>query len=132
MAESVLTPKSRVALHRAIKKGLPFAAFKKLQAESGIPGNRLIEIIQIPARTLERRRHEGRFHPNESERILRLERLVELALRVFDGDRNAAKAWLTQPNLALGNETPTELASTEIGAREVEYALLGIEAGVYA
>lgn len=123
---------SRVALHREIEEGVPFRTFEDLQDALGLPQGALLDALRIPRRTFERRRDTGRFDPVESERVVRLRTLVEMALEVFDGDADAARAWWTEPNLALGQVRPLDLVSTGPGAREVEDLLLRIEAGVGA
>jgi putative toxin-antitoxin system antitoxin component (TIGR02293 family) len=57
-------------------------------------------------------------------------RVYRLALDLFESDRNAAVAWLSRPNRALNGKTPLRLATTEVGAREVERLVTRLEHGV--
>ena len=50
---------------------------------------------------------------------------------LFEGDRDAAKSWLSAPQKALGGEVPLTIARTELGALEVERAIGRLEHGVF-
>lgn len=123
---------SRFTLHQEIQQGVPFQAFERLRTETGLTQGELLDVLDIPKRTFERRRKTGRFDTAESERIVRLQRLVALARDVFDGDEGTLRSWLGEPNVALGDLSPLDLASTGPGAREVEELLLRIESGVHS
>ena len=83
-------------------------------------------------RTLARRKSKGKLSPDESERLLRLSRVFELAVDLFEGDNAAALRWLTSPRKALEGNTPLAYARTEVGAREVENLIGRMEHGVFA
>jgi putative toxin-antitoxin system antitoxin component (TIGR02293 family) len=55
-------------------------------------------------------------------------RIVHYAEEVF-GDRDFAERWLRQPNPALHDRVPMDVARTEIGARRVEAILSRFEHG---
>jgi len=88
------------------------------------------DVLQIPARTLNRRREEGRLHADESDRLLRVARLFARALELCEGDESGARTWLTSPADGLGGATPLEYASTEVGALEVDALIGRIEHGI--
>jgi putative toxin-antitoxin system antitoxin component (TIGR02293 family) len=69
--------------------------------------------------------------PDESERVLRLIRLYQRAAEVLGG-RDEARAWMQEPNFALGDDTPLHFADTEPGARRLEQLLGQIEHGIIA
>lgn len=123
---------SPIALHRRIQEGVVVELFDVLQDRSGLTQTELLDLVDIPARTFGRRRKAGRFEPDESERIVRLLRIVDLAHRAFEGDGEAARGWLTEPNVALGDARPLDLARTGPGAREVEALLERIDVGVHS
>ena len=54
------------------------------------------------------------------------------AIRLFEGDRDAARSWLMEPALALGGATPFESLTTEVGASEVRRLIGRLKHGVYA
>jgi putative toxin-antitoxin system antitoxin component (TIGR02293 family) len=119
-------------LLEAVEAGFPFSALERLRTATGLEADLLAQTHAIPPRTLTRRRQEGRFLPDESDRILRAARLFSRALQLFEGDRDAAAAWLSTPQPGLGGATPLHLGRTELGAREVETLIERLEAGVFA
>lgn len=110
----------------AVRGGLSVDAFDAVQGFLGVPARELAGVIRVAPRTLQRRREGGRLEPDESERLLRVARVAELALAVLE-DANAAAGWLTRPKRFLGGETPLAYLDTEPGAREVETALYAVE-----
>jgi len=119
-------------LLRAVKKGLPYRAFERLRRNTSLSFERLTNLIDIPRRTMTRRKNEGRFLPDESDRLLRASRLFGKALELFEGDRNAATDWLTTAQPALGGAVPLDLAKNEVGSREVERLVGRIEHGIFS
>lgn len=115
-----------------VEKGFPYRAFENLLARLDVSPTELIELLQIPQRTLTRRRKAGRFAADESERLLRLSRVLDTAVELFEGDRKGSVVWLRSPNRALNGETPLVMSKTEIGAREVENLIGRLEHGVFS
>jgi putative toxin-antitoxin system antitoxin component (TIGR02293 family) len=58
-------------------------------------------------------------------------RIFGRALSLFEGDHDAAKRWLSEPQRALGGEIPMGLARTDVGALEVERLIGRLEYGVF-
>ena len=114
-----------------IQAGLSFRAVRNLQTALGLPLEKIATFLGMSRATLHRRKAQGKIARNESEKLVRYQRLVKKAEEVFD-DSVAAREWLTQPQPGLGNAKPVEFARTEIGAREVENLLGRIEYGVYS
>ena len=110
---------------RAVRAGLPAAAFDALRDALGLPAAALADALGVAPRTLSRRRANGRFTAEESDRLLRAARLTEMAA-VALGDPEAAAEWMTEP-LSLFGEPPLRHADTAPGAREVEDALYVVE-----
>jgi putative toxin-antitoxin system antitoxin component (TIGR02293 family) len=115
-----------------IKSGLPFAMLEAFSLESGIPIVEIASLLALPERTFARRRVSGRLSSAESERLLRVSSIFERAVRLFEGDVQAAVTWLKRPKQALGNRSPWTYLQTEIGAREVEDVIGQLEHGVFA
>ncbi len=115
-----------------IRKGLPWSAFERLQKNSGLPSDQLLDLLQIPRRTLARRKADDRFTPEESDRMVRLARVYARALDFFEGDAEAATRWLTDAQHAFGGITPIEMTRTDVGAQEVERLLGQLEHGVFS
>jgi putative toxin-antitoxin system antitoxin component (TIGR02293 family) len=114
-----------------LKKGLPVSSFEKLHKGIDISSSDLARITNIAIRTLQRRRKQGRFQTDESERLLRLGVLFDKAIEVL-GSVDAARDWMKTPKKPLAGKTPLEYCDTEPGAREVEDLLGRIEHGVFS
>lgn len=119
-------------LHQRVKAGLSFAAVEHLIKALDIPTPALAEALHISPRTFQRRKEAGRLMPDESDRVVRLSRILGKALELFEGDIEGTRSWLTAPLPALGNVSPLELAQTEPGAGEVEALIGRLEHGVFA
>ena len=113
-----------------LKAGLPVESFDNLRNRLDLTDNSLAQIVQIPKRTLSRRRLKGRFNTDESERVLRLTQVYEMAADVF-GSRQKARRWLKKPARGLGGKIPLEYADTYIGANEVIKLLGRIDHGIF-
>ena len=114
-----------------IKEGLPFAELEKLQEYLAIPMEQLAEKLSISKATLQRRKQSGKLDTNQSDRLVRYQRLIQQAKEALEGAENA-RIWLKSPQVGLGGATPLDFADTEYGAREVENLLGRIAYGVYS
>ena len=119
-------------LLRAVKKGFSYRTFERFRRNTSLSFERLIDLIDVPRRTITRRKREGRFLPDESDRLLRASRLFGKTLALFDGDRDAATQWLTTAQPALGGAIPFDLARSEVGGGEVERLIGRLEHGVFS
>ncbi len=118
-------------LLRAVKKGLSYRTFERFRRNTSLSFERVADLIDIPRRTMTRRKRDGRFLADESDRLLRASRLFGMTLELFEGDRDAATEWLTTAQPALGGAIPLDLARTEVGGREVERLVGRLEHGVF-
>lgn len=119
-------------LIREVQRGFSFRALRTFAVATHLPVSRIASLLQIPERTLARRRVAGRLSPDESERLLRLSRVFEKAVELFEGDAVAAVSWLNTPRKALGDATPLAYSRTELGAREVDNLIGRLEHGVFS
>jgi putative toxin-antitoxin system antitoxin component (TIGR02293 family) len=126
-----LAASSTPHLIRELRRGLFFRALEFLASESGIPVSEIAALVGIPPRTLARRKVSGRLAPAESERLLRISRIFELAVGLFNGDIADAVAWLRTPRRILAGSTPLAYSATELGAREVETLIGQLGHGVF-
>ena len=117
-------------LHSRLEEGLSYEAMERLRRVLDLPLSKVSEVLQIPPRTLARRKEAKRLQPDESDRLVRLSRLVGLALKLFEGDLSGTRSWLSAPHAALAGETPLEYATTGVGAREVENLIGRLEHGI--
>lgn len=116
---------------RLLRGGLPGRGLEKLLESLAISRAEFCTALNIPERTLARRLAEGRLTADESEKVLRLARVWERAINVFEGEA-PARDWLKSPNGALENATPLSLLDADIGADEVLNLLGRIEHGVFS
>ncbi|HMO64653.1 MAG TPA: DUF2384 domain-containing protein [Verrucomicrobiota bacterium] len=124
-------PRTTARLLTRVREGLPLRQMEDLRSRLDLTLQELSGQLGLSRATLHRRRREGRLSPEESDRLVRYERLLALAEEVF-GPGEPARQWFRRPAVGLGGETPLEYARTELGAREVERLLGRIEHGVYS
>lgn len=112
-----------------VQKGFSYKSLKNLSQYAA-----LIPLLVAAESTLRRRREtKSRFSMEESERLLRIARVIALAEETF-GDPDSAKRWLKSPKRLLPDSppiSPLELARTDPGARLIEERLLRTVHGVF-
>ena len=120
--------RSMADLEAVVRGGLPWRALPAvLTTAVPAPADQAwVADIVAPRTTRLRREQEGRFSPEESERLERLARLVDLATQVL-GSIAEARDFLLSPHPLLRGEKPVALARTELGARLVEDLLWRLE-----
>jgi putative toxin-antitoxin system antitoxin component (TIGR02293 family) len=115
----------------AVERGVELSALEEFAKYSGFQLKDLLEVV-IPARTLKHRRQRGEpLNLDESDRLARVARLYDLAVRVF-GNPEKARLWLSRPKLRFEERTPLAMMRTDLGGRGVEEALFQIDEGVFA
>jgi putative toxin-antitoxin system antitoxin component (TIGR02293 family) len=115
----------------AIRRGIPSSAVDALTTFLLVSQTEFSDALDIPLRTLVRRKGEGLLNSEESAKLVRVARVIQRAEEVFD-DPDSARDWLKSANTSLGGETPMSLLDTEIGAEAVIDTLGRIEHGVFA
>lgn len=116
-------------LARAVEEGLPTESINVLK-ERGLTFTEIAELV-IPPRTLKHRRARGeRLSTEETERFLRVLRVLELGERIF-GDGGRLLSWLRKPDFEMKERSSLSLLGTEAGAKIVTQQLWGIAEGVY-
>jgi putative toxin-antitoxin system antitoxin component (TIGR02293 family) len=116
---------------RDVERGLPLSTMEEFSAYSGIPVKDLLEVV-IPARTLKHRRERKEpLNQDESDRLVRVARMHELAVKVY-GDREDGRGWLTHAKECFNGRSPLAMLRTEAGERAVEEILYQIDEGVFA
>ena len=104
---------------------------EEFSAYSGIAVKDLLEVV-IPARTLKHRR--ARKEPlsmDESDRLARVAKMYELAVKVY-GDREDGRDWLLRPKRRFDERTPLTMLRTEKGEEAVQDFLIQIDEGYFA
>src|ERR1035437_2953672 len=103
---------------REIERGLPLSTLEEFSDYCGIAVKDLLEVV-IPARTLKhRRQRQAPFSLDESDRLARVARMYELAVKVF-GDAEKARRCLTKPKLRFDERTPLSMMHTCLGGQEI-------------
>ncbi len=116
---------------RDIERGLPLSPLDEFVAYSGIPMKDLLTAV-IPLRTLKHRRQRNEaLSAEESDRLARVARMFELAVKVY-GDLQDGRGWLLHPFDRFGGRTALSLLKTEAGERRIEELLYQIDEGVFA
>ncbi|MGO8758869.1 MAG: antitoxin Xre/MbcA/ParS toxin-binding domain-containing protein [Terracidiphilus sp.] len=114
-----------------VERGLPLSTIEEFSAYSGIAMKSLLGVV-IPARTLKHRRERKEsLSIDESDRLARVAKMYELAVKVY-GDREAGTKWLIKPKDRFQEHSPLDLLRTEAGADAVEEFLYQIDEGVFA
>jgi putative toxin-antitoxin system antitoxin component (TIGR02293 family) len=99
-------------------------------AAQGLKADELAFII--PRRTLTHRRQQHeRLSSEESDRAIRLARIIAQANTAFGGGEKAL-SWLRGPQKRFNGLSALDMAATEHGARLVEDALVQIDEGYFA
>ncbi len=120
----------RADLVSLTRDGLPLGAVQAV-----LTSGRLTEVeldrVGLPRKTLANRRKLGNLTPDQSDRLLRVARILAAAETTF-GSQEKAGIWLRRPTSALGGEPPLYLLDTDEGTRRVEALLGRIDHGIAA
>ncbi|MGF6567322.1 type II RES/Xre toxin-antitoxin system antitoxin [Kosakonia cowanii] len=120
-----------VALVGQINEGLDGKVATLIVDWAKMSQNDLRKMSGIPPTTFGRSL-KARFSPDQSERLVRIIRVIDRAVELFEGDKEEAQKWLKEPNRALGWKVPAELMASETGAYEVMKLITRLEHGVYS
>ncbi len=115
-----------------LTRGLPVSCFKALARVAKVNERDLAGLANISVRTIARRKREGVFPVDEGERVLRLMRVMERTMELFEGNGDAALAWLKTPNPLLEGKPPLDYSRTEPGAQLVHQVIGRLEHGVFS
>lgn len=115
---------------RLIRRGLPVASIQFI-LDSGRLSLAELDRIVLPRKTLANRRKLGSLTPEQSDRLVRVARLIAAAEETF-GSLDKANRWLRRETTALDGERPIDLLDTDEGARRVETLLGRIGHGIAA
>ena len=124
---------SPIELHELVAKGLPAASLVFFVAYWHFTRAEISDCLGISPKTFARWKATPRKHidPTTSDRLIRTAKVLALAEQVLEG-ADAARGWMDEPQVGLGNKTPKELLTTHVGTREVEELLLRMEHGFLA
>jgi putative toxin-antitoxin system antitoxin component (TIGR02293 family) len=119
-----------VDLVRLVRRGLPIGAVQFVLDRGSLTPAELDRIV-LPRKTLANRRKLGTLTREQSDRLVRVARVIAAAEEAFGG-REKAGTWLRRPTAALAGESPLDWLDTDEGARAVETLLGRIAHGIAA
>jgi len=126
---SEFPPVGSYELIRTVEEGLPLDSLEKLKVR-GLTSTEISQLV-IPARTLKHRKARGeRLSAEETERFLRVIRVLELGERIF-GKREKLLSWLRGPDFEIPGRTSMSLLETEAGVQAVTGQLWAVAEGIY-
>jgi putative toxin-antitoxin system antitoxin component (TIGR02293 family) len=111
------------------EKGLPLTAVQSLKNQ-GLTFTEISDIVISPRTLKHRKSRKENLSSVETDRALRVARIVDLADKVF-GSRTKALLWLRSVDDRLDNRTPMQMLVNESGGRLVESMLWQIDEGIY-
>lgn len=113
-----------------IRAGVPYAAIDVISKRINMPLNEVLQIMDVPQTTYNKKRREkSLLNGRDSEIILLLTELVDFGLDVFNHEEEKFQRWLKKQNIALGGHAPESLLDTTTGIQEVKNCLNRIEYG---
>lgn len=120
-------------LHSLVGEGLPAAVIGRIERAMDLSAAESTRVFGLSATSRKRYKNSPRrrLDPTTSDRIVRVASTVADAAEIF-GDESKAIAWFKTPSLALGNERPIDLMSSDPGAKLVRDELLRIRYGHWA
>lgn len=116
-------------LRQVVEAGLPVDSLRTVVWRVAGDNVGALELTYgiVPRTTLKRRqRREKRLSKRESEHLERLARMTALAEKVWE-EPSLAHEFLTSPQPQLHGKRPVDLASSDLGTRQVEELLLRME-----
>jgi putative toxin-antitoxin system antitoxin component (TIGR02293 family) len=127
----VIRGRGGTASMQAIEEGLPVGLIAEISNQLGVPEDLILNLAKISSTSDSRRKLQGRFTAEESDRLFRLGRIGERTIEFFAGDREAAHRWLERPESAFGGSRPIDLLVNDAGVQEVDALLGRLDHGVF-
>ncbi len=124
-----ILPTSDFHLAEIVEGGLPLTTLGLLR-ERGLSATEIGELVISPRTLKHRRARNEALSQEETDRAVRVARIVAFAGDVF-GNPDKALLWLRSPDERLANRAPLNLLHTESGGRLVESMLWALDEGVY-
>lgn len=125
-----LPPQSEFDLARTTERGISPESLASLR-ERGLTFSEISELIVSPRTLKHRRARKEPLSNEESDRVVRVARILSLAEDVF-ASREKALLWLRTPDDRLEDRTPLKMLGTESGGRLVENMLWQVDEGIYS
>jgi putative toxin-antitoxin system antitoxin component (TIGR02293 family) len=117
--------------YRKAKKGISPSKVTSVKERLQASDERMAKIVGVSRKTFITHASKKAFSPEEAERILRVEEILDLAKDLIGGP-GQVRTWLMAPNRSLGGEKPFDLLVSPSGAEAVHDSLLRMRYGVFA
>lgn len=117
-------------LIKQVREGLAFATLARLATLSGFSTHELAKMLGLSRCALRHGRRLGHLSTPQSDRLIRVARVIGAACDLFEGDRVSANQWLTTPQRGLGGCRPIEMLATGVEVEAVLDLIGRIEHGV--
>ncbi|MAO60136.1 MAG: antitoxin [Alcanivorax sp.] len=130
--KTVGIPARGARLHEALREGVSYVVYKQLVSVAGLEHQELARYLVIPPATLRRRAKAGKFKVEESDRLYRFAEVLKAAIDLFEGDRERAVHWLSNPVRGLGDRRPVDMLATSAEVEAVLDLIGRLEHGVFA
>jgi putative toxin-antitoxin system antitoxin component (TIGR02293 family) len=115
---------------RKVEAGLPLKFIDRL-IQRGLTRDEVFHVIINPRTLKHRRSRREPLSKEESERAVRMVRILARAQAVFGG-HDEALGWLRGPKKRFEGQPPIAMLATETGGRMVEQMLVQIDEGMFA
>lgn len=110
---------------------VPYASIEETAGKLGVESETVLRIMGIAPRTAARRKRERSLKADEADRLFRIARVLDDAIRVFASEDKAAH-WLRSPHPLLWQQAPLDLLDSDAGAKAVTDELTRIDYGDFA
>lgn len=124
-------PKDAYNAIDVIRKGLPMAALTGLMQQMEFSLSQMAVLLHTSERTLRRYEPKTMLNPEQTERLLELQKLYARGAEVLGSDTQFRR-WMGMQLLAFGGKAPQEFMDTSTGIGLVLDELGRIEHGVLA
>jgi putative toxin-antitoxin system antitoxin component (TIGR02293 family) len=122
---------ARVDLLEEVERGLPIRAYEAVSEVLELTPVEEDRLLQVSLRTRARWKRRDRLDAATSDRLVRLARILALAVLVLESRGNAV-AWLREPSDSLGGRSPLTAVASDPGAEKVSNMLYQMEHGIYS
>lgn len=103
----------------------------QLAHQLGVTLKKLAPLLQLSESTLHRLRRQTTLEGPTAERVELLTAIIQRGLRVYGGDEQALRDWLSYPLGELDGRTPLQTLTTIAGFTQVDDVLGRIEHGIF-
>ena len=124
-------PTARIDLLEEVERGLPRQAYDAISDALELTPVEEDRLLQVSSRTRARWKKQARLDTATSDRVVRLARILAMAVLVLESRPNAV-AWLREPSDALGGRSPLAAMASDPGTEKVSNMLYQMEYGIYA